>query len=95
MTDERTRQMRSQLPPSPVKPSHMAAFGSIIYQFARHEYLMQSIMRVIAGARTEIDVVIMTSGLGYAGKRDALRSLLHTTKIFSEEQKGSNTRPPG
>jgi hypothetical protein len=63
-----------------VEPAHMAAFGSIVQHFARHEYLMQGIMCAMLKVPLS-NVAMMTSGLGYAGKRDALRSLLRDVEI--------------
>jgi hypothetical protein len=65
-----------------VRPEHMAAFGSIVQHFARHEYLMQSAMCMLLKLPKSLsNVALVTGGLGYTGKRDALLSLLRDVEI--------------
>jgi hypothetical protein len=66
-------------------PDHMAAFGSIVQHFARHEYLMQSIMSMLLKVPVS-NIAFLTGGLGYAAKCDALLSLLRDIEI-AEDQK--------
>ncbi len=64
-------------------PRHLMAFGAVIQWFARHELLIQTTMAGIAG----IDLgtaVVLTAGLSYAAKRDALLSLVNTTDLPDE-----------
>jgi hypothetical protein len=68
-----------------VLPDHMMAFGSIVQHFARHEFLMQGIMCALLKIPLS-NVSMLTSGLGYAGKRDALRSLLRDTDIAGDRR---------
>lgn len=68
-----------------VLPEHMAAFGSIVQHFARHEHLMQGIMCALLKIPLS-NIAMMTAGLGYAGKRDALRSLLRDVDIADDRR---------
>jgi hypothetical protein len=63
-----------------VRPEHMAVFGAIVRHFARHEYLMQGIMCALLKVPFS-KVTLLTSGLGYSGKREALLSLLRDVEI--------------
>jgi hypothetical protein len=62
-------------------PDHMAAFGSIVQHFARHEYLMQTLARSLVHAPELSNIALLTSGLGYSGKRDAILSLLRDVQL--------------
>lgn len=68
-----------------ITPDHMAAFGSIVQHFARHEYLMQGIMCALLKVPAS-NIGLITAGHGYAGKRDALRSLLHDIEIAADRK---------
>lgn len=63
-----------------VTTEHMAAFGSIVQHFARHEYLMQTLASMLLRAPIS-NVALLTAGLGYAGKRDAILSLLRDVQL--------------
>jgi hypothetical protein len=56
------------------------AFGSIIHNFARHEYLMQCIMSSIVDTPLT-PVSILTVELGYSARRNALLSLMRTKPL--------------
>jgi hypothetical protein len=64
-----------------VTADHMAAFGSIVQEFARHEYLMQTLARSLLHAPHLSNVALLTAGLGYSGKRDAILSLLRDVEL--------------
>src|SRR5439155_24845022 len=63
MTEERTQYI--------LDFQHMGVFGTIVQNFARHEYLMQAIMAALLSAPLS-NAALITAGLGYSGKRDAL-----------------------
>ncbi|MTJ82175.1 MAG: hypothetical protein F8N37_14370 [Telmatospirillum sp.] len=63
-----------------VAPQHLLAFGAIVQWFARHEYLMQTAMAGITGTDLST-ILVLTAGLSYTAKRDALASLTHTTGL--------------
>ncbi len=65
-------------------PQHLMAFGAIIQWFARYEFLMQAAMAGILGADLG-SVVVVTAGLSYNGKRDALLSLTNLTDLAPEK----------
>jgi hypothetical protein len=70
-----------------VEPDHMTAFGCIVQHFARHEYLMQSVMCMLLKIPNSLsNVALVTSGLGYTGKRDALLSLLRDVDIDASQR---------
>ena len=54
--------------------------GMIIQWFARHEYLMHIIATALLNTNIGAITILMT-GLGYAGKRDAVKSLLNYVEI--------------
>jgi hypothetical protein len=54
---------------------HLTLFGTIAQGFLRHELLMQEIMATVIGSDTA-SVMILTRGLSFDAKRDALFSLL-------------------
>jgi hypothetical protein len=58
-----------------VTRAQMERFGVIVQWFARHETLIQLTISGVSGADF-VNVVALTLGLGYSGKRDALLSLL-------------------
>lgn len=62
-------------PPYALTNDHFLAFGAIIQQFARHEYLMQVLMSSIVEAPVT-PVSMLTVELGYSAKRNALLSLI-------------------
>ena len=62
---------------------HMAAFGSIVQHFARHEHLMQGIACALLRVPLS-NVALLTAGLGYSGKRDAILSLLRDVDIETD-----------
>ena len=67
----------------PVSPGQFAAFGAIIQWFACHELLMQMTMAGIM--KSDLNAVLaLTSGHGYAGKRDAFQSLLRVAHVPPE-----------
>lgn len=66
-----------------VSITHMQAFGVIIQWFARHEYLMHLVAAALLKADLGAITMLMT-GLGYAGKRDAINSLLTYVAIKAE-----------
>ncbi|QEX23793.1 hypothetical protein FRZ61_37320 [Hypericibacter adhaerens] len=63
---------------------HFLAFGQIIQGFARHEHIMQALMGKLVGAEISI-AYLLTTGLGYAGKRDTLLSLLRHVSLPAEQ----------
>jgi len=58
-----------------VTEDHLVSFGLIVHNFARFELLMQVIMSSLVGAQIFL-AQVFTGGLGYAGKRDVVLSLL-------------------
>lgn len=54
---------------------HLLLFGTIIQWFARYELLMQEIMATVAGSDSAC-VMLLTRGLDFDGKRQALLDLL-------------------
>jgi hypothetical protein len=66
-----------------VAPDHMAAFGSVVQHFARHEYLMEGIACVLLRAPLS-NISLLMAGLGYSGKRDAVLSLLRDVQLPEE-----------
>jgi len=70
----------SDWPPYAPERTHVVAFGSIVQQFARHEYLIQAIIAKLIGASYP-NTALITSDLGYAGKRNAILSLLKVIDI--------------
>ena len=62
--------------PDCITEQHLLLFGTLIQWFARHEVLMQEIMAAISGADVT-SIKVLTSGLSFTGKRDALFNLLH------------------
>jgi len=54
---------------------HLLLFGTIIQWFARYELLMQDIMAVVSGSDAA-SVMLLTRGLDFGGKRQALLDLL-------------------
>ena len=59
----------------PPTEDHYRAFGGIVQQFARHERLIERAIARMLGAGIGATSIV-TSGLGYLGKRDALLSLI-------------------
>ena len=59
----------------PVTEQQLGTFGAIVHFFGRHEMLMQVTMAALM--HTEFGAVVaLTSGMGYAAKRDGLLALL-------------------
>ena len=54
---------------------HLQLFGAIIQWFARYEWLMQEVMATVAGSNSG-SVMLLTRGLDFSGKRQALFDLL-------------------
>ena len=54
---------------------HLQLFGAIIQWFARYEWLMQEVMATVAGSDSG-SVMLLTRGLDFSGKRQALFDLL-------------------
>jgi len=54
---------------------HLILFGKIIQWFARHEVLIEEIMATVSGADAT-SIKLLTSGLCFTEKRDALFNLL-------------------
>jgi len=63
---------------------HMAVFGTIVQSFARHEFLMQGIMAALLNVPLS-NAALITAGLGYSGKRDALLSLLRDVSLPDDQ----------
>lgn len=61
--------------PHPASDEHLRAFGHIVHIFARFELVIQVVLASIAGGNLTL-MQMVTSGLGYSGKRDALLSVL-------------------
>jgi hypothetical protein len=61
--------------PYVLTPDHFMAFGSIIQNFARHEYLMQTLMSAIIEAPVT-PISMLTVELSYRARREALLSLM-------------------
>jgi hypothetical protein len=59
---------------------HLLSFGTIIQWFARYELLMQEIMAMVIGTDSG-SVMLLTRGLDFAGKRQALFDLLRHRNI--------------
>jgi hypothetical protein len=59
---------------------HLLLFGTIIQWFARYELLMQEVMATVAGSDSA-SVMLLTSGLDFSGKRQALLTLLRHRAI--------------
>ena len=58
-----------------ITDQHLILFGALIQWFAQHEVLMQKIMATVSGADVT-SIKLLTSGLGFTEKRDALFNLL-------------------
>lgn len=71
---------------NPVRLEHLAAFGAIVHQFARFEMLMASLAAQLIGARMMHSLILMT-GLGYAGKRAALLSILEHHSLPDDQKR--------
>ena len=54
---------------------HLLLFGTVIQWFARYEWLMQEVMATAAGSDSG-SVMLLTRGLDFSGKRQALFDLL-------------------
>ena len=67
----------------PVTDEHCLAFSAIVPHFARHERLMEiaiaSLLRSTVGPTS-----IAVAGLGFTGKRDALKSLIKLSTLPDE-----------
>lgn len=63
---------------------HLMAFGAVIQWFARHEFLMQTAMAGITGMDLG-PVAVLTAGLNYTAKRDALLSLIQATTVSEDK----------
>lgn len=63
----------------PVTEDHINSFGHIVHIFARLELIMQGIITRLGNADFAL-VIVLTAGLGYSGKRDALLSVLANTQ---------------
>jgi hypothetical protein len=59
---------------------HLLAFGTIVQWFARYELLTQEIMAMSIGADSG-SIVLLTSGLDFSKKRQALLALLRHRDI--------------
>lgn len=59
---------------------HLLLFGTIVQWFARYELLMQEVMATVAGSDSAC-VMILTRGLDFSGKRQALLHLLRHRMI--------------
>jgi len=59
---------------------HLLLFGTIIQWFARYELLMQEIMAILMGADSG-SVMLLTRGLDFSEKRQALFDLLRHRNI--------------
>jgi hypothetical protein len=59
---------------------HLLLFGTIIQWFARYELRMQEIMAMVAGSDPAC-VMLLTRGLDFSGKRQALLDLLRHREI--------------
>jgi hypothetical protein len=76
--------------PTDLTQQHLLLFGTIIQCFARYEVLMQEIMATISGADVT-SIKFLTAGLDFAGKRDALFSLLrHRAVPFDQVEQLRN-----
>jgi hypothetical protein len=69
-----------ELEPYPVSPNYYTAFGSIVQQFARHEYLMQGIISAVIGVNVA-DVSMLTVELSYRARREALLSVIRAKPL--------------
>ena len=61
--------------PDCITDQHLMLFGAVIQWFARHEVLMEEIMASLSGADAT-SIKLLTSGLNFTEKRDALFNLL-------------------
>jgi hypothetical protein len=64
---------------------HFACFGSIVYTFARLEFLIQSAMADVAGI-DDTKVLLLTKALSYSQKRDTLYSYLKFYEVPESRQ---------
>jgi hypothetical protein len=60
--------------------NHLLLFGRIVQVYARYELLIQRLMAKVAGS-TPAAVMILTRGLDFSGKREAILDLLRHSKI--------------
>ena len=65
---------------SNLSDDHLRLFGRIVQIYARYELLMQCLMARVAGC-TPAAVMILTRGLDFSGKREAVLDLLRHSKI--------------
>jgi len=70
----------------PVTAEHMLPFGMIVQWYARIETLLQFIMAYLADT-IPFRSLVLTQGLGYAGKRNALKSLLRHDEMLDNKAK--------
>jgi hypothetical protein len=59
---------------------HLTLFGTIVQWFARHELLMQEIAATVIGSDSAA-VIILTRGLRFSDKHQALLSLLRHRRV--------------
>lgn len=64
---------------------HLLLFGSIIQWFARYEVLMQDVMAVVSGSDVSA-IMLLTRGLDFISKRQALLDLLRHRAIPLDQQ---------
>jgi hypothetical protein len=69
----------------PATLAHMQGFGTIIQWFARHETLMACLAAKLLDAHLGPTAFLM-AGLGYAGKRDAILSLLKHSSLRADQK---------
>lgn len=66
---------------------HLQLFGTIIQWFARYELLMQEIMATVAGTDAGA-IMLLTSGLDFSGKRQALFELMRHRTVPLDQYDG-------
>jgi hypothetical protein len=72
--------MATKPKPSALTQDHFMAFGAIVHQFARHEYLMQCLMNTVV--RVHITPLSMlTVELSYRARRETLLSLIRAKPL--------------